>query len=131
MASIDTLAVILGEATDVYLQSKSLDYAQAQFMQKQANIEIDRQLATERYNNALQADVYKSQIQRLGRRSDALLQSIIQSQAKYQGLTGELFKLTPESKTSNGFKHIDESKYCYRPNESRYVKRWWWTCCCW
>ena len=101
MASIDTLAVILGEATDVYLQSKSLDYAQAQFMQKQANIEIDRQLATERYNNALQADVYKSQIQRLGRRSDALLQSIIQSQAKYQGLTGELFKLTPESKTSS------------------------------
>ena len=101
MASIDTLAVILGEATDVYLQSKSLDYAQAQFMQKQANIEIDRQLATERYNNALQADVYKSQIQRLGRRSDALQQSIIQSQAKYQGLTGELFKLTPESKTSS------------------------------
>ena len=101
MASIDTLAVILGEAADVYLQSKSLDYAQAQFMQKQANIEIDRQLATERYNNALQADVYKSQIQRLGRRSDALLQSIIQSQAKYQGLTGELFKLTPESKTSS------------------------------
>ena len=48
MAELDTLAVILGEAADVYLQSKSLDLAQAQFMQKQTNIEIDRQLESER-----------------------------------------------------------------------------------
>jgi hypothetical protein len=110
MADLGTLAVVLGEAADIYLQSKSLDLAHAQFLQKQTNIEIDRQLETERYDNTLQAEVYKSQIQRLGRASDALQVDVLKSKAKYEGLTGDLFKLSDDSKTSSSTEILSTMK---------------------
>ena len=64
MADLDTLAVVLGEAADIYLQSKSLDLAHAQFLQKQSNIEIDRQLQIERDDKEIAIRVLDSQMTR-------------------------------------------------------------------
>ena len=108
MASASDLAVLLGEAAQIYYTDKAFQYQQIKDRQAQVNLEIDRDLATERYNNTLQADVYKSEIQRLGRRSDVLNAEVIKNQAKYEGLTGEFFKLTPESKTEGGTKVLGD-----------------------
>jgi len=100
MADLDTLAVVLGEAADIYLQSKSLDLAQAQFMQKQSNIEIDRQLQIERDDKEIAIRVLDSQMTRSQKEYSILYAQVDEAQADYQAQTGSLLKLDPAVKTS-------------------------------
>ena len=68
MAELDTLALVLGEAADIYLKSKSLDLAHSQFLQKQANVEIDRQLQIERDDKEIAVRVLDAQMARSQKR---------------------------------------------------------------
>ena len=100
MAELDTLALVLGEAADIYLKSKSLDLAHSQFLQKQANVEIDRQLQIERDDKEIAVRVLDAQMARSQKEYNTLYAKVDAAQADYQAQTGDLLKLDPIAKTS-------------------------------
>jgi len=101
MAELDTLALVLGEAADIYLKSKSLDLAHSQFLQKQANVEIDRQLQIERDDKEIAVRVLDAQMARSQKEYNTLYAKVDAAQADYQAQTGDLLKLDPIAKTSS------------------------------
>ena len=101
----DTLKYIisgLDDLANLYLQSKSLDFAHAQAMQKQANIEIDRQLQVERDDKEIAVKILDSQMTRAFNEMKTVQSETDKYQSEYQISTGEMVAIDDLNRTSSG-----------------------------
>ena len=99
--NLDTLALILSEASDIYFKSKAMDFAAEQARTQQINIEIDRQLGEERFEKELAVKALDSRLTRANKKLDIVSDEYEKARTNYQTLTGDVYKL-PESNRTSG-----------------------------
>tara|TARA_R100001594_G_scaffold31369_2_gene58503 strand:+ start:14340 stop:15887 length:1548 start_codon:yes stop_codon:yes gene_type:complete len=99
--NLDTLALILSEASDIYFKSKAMDFAAEQARTQQTNIEIDRQLGEERFEKELAVKALDSRLTRANKKLDIVSDEYEKARTNYQTLTGDVYKL-PESNRTSG-----------------------------
>lgn len=98
--SLDTLALILSEASDIYYRTKAMDFAAEQARTQQTNIEIDRQLGEERFEKELAVKVLDSQLTKANKRLSTVSGEYDLAKKNYQTLTGDIYKLPDSNRTS-------------------------------
>tara|TARA_R110000744_G_scaffold292102_3_gene402676 strand:- start:1595 stop:3100 length:1506 start_codon:yes stop_codon:yes gene_type:complete len=101
-STLNKVAVILAEASDIYFKQKSLDFAEQQFEQRQLNIEIDRALGQESEEKALAIKVIDANMTRSYNDIRSLNTQIDKLGADYQKNTGDIFSLPKENQTTGG-----------------------------
>jgi len=98
--TLDTLALVLSEASDIYYRTKAMDFAAEQARTQQTNVEIDRQLGEERFEKELAVKVLDSQLTKANKRLAIVTGEYDSAQKGYQALTGEMYKLPESNRTS-------------------------------
>tara|TARA_R100000458_G_scaffold31199_1_gene28607 strand:- start:10134 stop:11621 length:1488 start_codon:yes stop_codon:yes gene_type:complete len=108
--NLDNIANILSEASDIYFKSKALDLAAEQQKTAQINIEIDRELAEERYEKQLAVKVLDSQLKTSQDQLKSLMSEQDKARLSYQNLTGDLYKIPEANRTSSSLDITNEMK---------------------
>jgi len=74
--ALNALTNLVSAGSDVYFQSKSLDYADSKARLAQANVEIDRELQLERDDKSIAIKVIDAEMARLNRQEQALRKTL-------------------------------------------------------